>query len=81
MLRIRLTRMGSKKAPFYRIVIANSDAPRDGKFKEIVGTYNPMLPDTDPNRITLKKERVDYWISVGAQPSDRVVKLIAKATA
>ncbi len=75
-VKIRLTRLGSKKKPFYRVVIANSTAPRDGKFIEIVGTYDPMLEKTNPERIKLKKERVDYWLSVGAQPTDRVAKLI-----
>jgi small subunit ribosomal protein S16 len=75
-VKIRLTRLGAKKRPFYRIVIANTTAPRDGKFIELVGTYNPMLEKTNPERVTFKKERIDYWLSVGAQPTERVAKLI-----
>ena len=73
MVKIRLARAGRKKAPFYRVVIAESSSPRDGKFIEIVGTYNPL---TTPSTINLKSERIDYWKSVGAQPSERVKKLI-----
>jgi small subunit ribosomal protein S16 len=80
-VKIRLTRLGAKKKPFYRIVIATSTSPRDGKFIEIVGTYDPMLAKENENRIKLKQDRVSYWLSVGAQPSDRVAKLIKLATA
>ena len=73
MVKIRLARAGRKKAPFYRVVVAESSSPRDGKFIEIVGTYNPL---TTPSTINLKSERIDYWKSVGAQPSERVKKLI-----
>jgi small subunit ribosomal protein S16 len=75
-VKIRLTRLGAKKKPFYRIVVANSTAPRDGKFIEIVGTYNPMLTKENPERVKLKLDRINYWVSVGAQPTDRVSKLI-----
>jgi small subunit ribosomal protein S16 len=75
-VKIRLTRLGAKKKPFYRIVVANSTAPRDGKFIEIVGTYDPMLAKENPDRIKLKQERIQYWLSVGAQPTDRVAKFI-----
>lgn len=75
-VKIRLTRLGAKKKPFYRVVVANSTAPRDGKFIEIVGTYNPMLSKENSDRVKLKQDRIQYWLSVGAQPTDRVSKLI-----
>ncbi len=75
-VKIRLTRLGAKKKPFYRVVVANSTAPRDGKFIEIVGTYDPMLAKENPARIKLNQDRIQYWLSVGAQPSERVEKLI-----
>jgi len=77
MLRIRLTRGGAKKRPHYRIVVADSRAPRDGRFIERVGTYNPMLTKDDENRVVLKAERIQYWLGVGAQPSDRVARFLA----
>ena len=80
-VKIRLTRLGAKKKPFYRVIIANSTAPRDGKFIEIVGTYDPMLAKENPDRVKLKQDRIQYWLSVGAKPTDRVAKLIAKASA
>ena len=67
-LKIRLARGGAKKRPFYRIVVADSRMPRDGRFIERVGTYNPMLPKEHPERIELKTERIQHWLSVGAQP-------------
>jgi small subunit ribosomal protein S16 len=73
MVKIRLARKGRKKRPFYRVVAADSRAPRDGRFIEILGTYNPM---TSPSTVTLKRERIDYWLSVGAQPSDTVKRLL-----
>ena len=76
MVRIRLTRMGAKKRPFYRVVVADSRAPRDGRFIEQVGHYNPM---TEPHALQLKLDRVDYWLGVGALPSDTVGRLIEKA--
>lgn len=74
-LRIRLTRMGRKKQPFYRIVVANSEAPRDGKFIEIIGTYDPMQ---QPAAVTLDQERLGLWLARGAQPSDTVHTLIKR---
>lgn len=75
-VKIRLTRLGAKKKPFYRVVVATSTAPRDGKFIEIVGTYDPMLAKENNDRVKLKQERIKYWLSVGAQPTERVAKLI-----
>ena len=75
-VKIRLTRLGAKKKPFYRVVVANSTSPRDGKFIEIVGTYNPMLNKENSERIKLKADRIQYWLSVGAKPTERVEKLI-----
>lgn len=71
-VRIRLTRKGTKKKPFYRIVAADVEAPRDGKFLEALGTYNPM---TEPALITLNEERINYWLGEGAQPSTTVQSL------
>ena len=76
---LRLSRGGSKKRPYYKIVIANSRAPRDGKFLEQVGTYNPLLAKDDANRVRLTEDRVRYWLGVGAQPTDRVARLLDKA--
>ena len=76
-VKIRLARHGSKKKPFYRIVVVDSRSPRDGKFIEMVGTYNPLL---DPAEVTLKQERVAYWLSQGAKPSDTVNSLLKKHT-
>ena len=75
--RIRLARRGAKHKPFYRIVVTDSRSARDGKFIEIVGLYNPMLSKDDVNRVTLKKERIEHWITQGAYPSDKVAKFIA----
>ena len=72
-VRLRLTRVGSKKNPIYRVVVADSRSPRDGKFIEIVGRYNPQ---TDPSTIELDQEKIQEWIGKGAQPSDAVAKLI-----
>jgi small subunit ribosomal protein S16 len=72
MLRIRLRRVGAKKQPSYRIVIAEKSAPRDGKFLEVVGFYNPR---TEPETVTIKEERVLHWLSVGAEPSDSVARI------
>ncbi len=71
---IRLSRGGSKKRPYYRIVVANSRAPRDGAFIEKIGTYNPMLAKDDEKRVVLDVERAKHWVSVGAQPTDRVAR-------
>jgi small subunit ribosomal protein S16 len=77
MLKIRLSRGGSKKRPYYTIVIADAAAPRDGKFIEKVGTYNPMLPK-DAQRVTLKVERIQEWLKKGAQPTDRVARFLSQ---
>ena len=78
-LKIRLARAGAKKRPFYRIVVAESSSPRDGRFIERIGTYNPMVPKDHPERIRLNSERVSHWLSVGAKPSDRVTRFLAAA--
>ena len=78
-LKIRLTRAGAKKRPFYRIVVADSHFPRDGRFIEIVGTWNPILPKGDPKRVTLEVERIQHWMKVGAQPTDRVLRFLDAA--
>lgn len=79
MLKIRMARAGAKKKPYYNIVVADSRNPRDGSFLEKLGTYNPMLPRDDENRVRLVGERIKYWISKGAQVSDRVAIFIGKA--
>ena len=79
MLVLRMTRHGAKKRPYYHIVVADSRSPRDGKFIERVGHYNPMLPKEDPKRVAFLEERVKHWISVGAQPSDRVARFLHAA--
>jgi len=78
-LKIRLARGGAKKHPFYQIVVADARAPRDGRFVEKVGTYNPMLPQEHQDRIRLKEDRIKHWLSVGAQPTDRVALFLGKA--
>jgi small subunit ribosomal protein S16 len=79
MLKIRLARGGAKKRPYYYIVVADSHAPRDGKFIERVGTYNPMLPrDGEKPRVSLKADRISEWLSKGAQPTDRVARFISQ---
>jgi small subunit ribosomal protein S16 len=77
MLKIRLARGGAKKRPYYSIVIADSHAARDGKFIEKVGTFNPLLAKDHPERFTLKLERVQEWLSKGAQPTDRVARFLS----
>lgn len=79
MLKIRLARAGAKKKPYYHIVVADSRNPRDGSFLERLGTYNPMLPREHADRITLKGERITYWLSKGAQATDRVAIFLGKA--
>ncbi len=76
---IRLSRGGAKKRPYYKIVVANATAPRDGKYLEQVGTYNPLLAKDDENRVRLVEDRVRYWLGVGAQPTDRVARMLDKA--
>ena len=78
-LKIRLARGGAKKRPFYRIVVAEASAPRDGRYVERVGTYNPMVPKDHDQRLTLKAERITYWLGQGAQPTERVQKMLAGA--
>ena len=78
-LRIRLARGGAKKRPFYRIVVADSRSPRDGRFIEKIGTYNPMVAKDHPDRIRLDEERAKHWISVGATPRDRVARFLGHA--
>lgn len=75
MIKLRLRRMGSKKRPFYRIVAAEHSSARDGRFIEIVGTYNPIV---EPAEITIKEDRVQHWLSVGAKPSETVEGLLKK---
>ena len=76
---IRLSRGGSKKRPYYRIVVADARSPRDGNFIEKIGTYNPLLAKDDEKRVTLDTERAKHWLSVGAQPTDRVHRFLDKA--
>ena len=75
MLKIRMRRMGAKKKPFYRIVVADSNSPRDGRCVEEIGTYNPL---TEPGEFKVKADRVEYWIKNGAQPTDTVRGLLKK---
>jgi len=78
-LKIRLARGGAKKRPFYRIVVAEAAAPRDGRYVERVGTYNPMVPKDHEQRVTLNAERIAHWLGQGAQPTERVHKMLAAA--
>ena len=80
-MKIRLARGGSKKRPFYRIVAADSRMPRDGRFIEKLGTYNPLLPKDSEERVKMDVERVQEWISKGAQPTDRVRRMLEAAGA
>lgn len=75
--KIRLARGGSKKRPFYRIVIADERAPRDGNFIEKIGNFNPMVPKDHKERVIISKERAEHWLKVGAQPTDRVQRILA----
>lgn len=75
-LSMRLSRGGSKKRPYYRIVVADARSPRDGKFIEKIGTYNPLLAKDSPERVKLDTERAKHWLSVGAQPTDRVARFL-----
>lgn len=77
-VKIRLARHGAKKSPFYRIVVADNENPRDGRFLENVGTYNPLK---DPAEVTLKSERIEYWLGQGAIPTDTVKGLLKKEAA
>src|SRR3954464_2797303 len=78
MLKIRLARGGAKKRPYYSIVVADSHSPRDGRFIEKVGTYNPLLKKDDPAQVTLKVEQIEGWLKKGAQPSDRVARFLSQ---
>ncbi|MEL6773469.1 MAG: 30S ribosomal protein S16 [Pseudomonadota bacterium] len=78
-IKIRLARGGSKKRPFYRIVAADSRMPRDGRFIEKLGTYNPLLPKDSEARVQMNMERVQHWLGVGAQPTDRVARFLEAA--
>jgi small subunit ribosomal protein S16 len=78
-LKIRLTRGGAKKRPFYSIVVADTRSPRDGRFIEKVGTYNPMVDKTHAERLVIKEERVKHWLGVGALPTDRVARFFGEA--
>ncbi len=78
-LKIRLARAGAKKRPFYRIVVADSRRPRDGRFIEKLGTYNPLLRPDDPDRVTLSEDRVRHWLGRGARPTDRVARFLGNA--
>ena len=78
-MKIRLARGGSKKRPFYRIVAADSRMPRDGRFIEKLGTYNPLLPKDSEDRIKMNMERVQYWLDQGAQPTDRIARFLEAA--
>ena len=78
-VQIRLSRGGAKKRPYYRIVVANSRSPRDGKYLEQIGTYNPLLAKDDAGRVKLDEDRARYWIGVGAQATDRVARFLDAA--
>jgi small subunit ribosomal protein S16 len=76
-LKIRLSRVGAKRQPHYRLVVADSRSPRDGRFIEKVGTYNPRVPHDHKERLVLKTDRIKHWLSVGALPTDRVQRFLA----
>ena len=78
-IKIRLARGGAKKRPFYRIVVADSRSPRDGRFIERIGSYNPMVAQDHPDRLKIDTDRAKHWLGVGAQPTDRVAKFLANA--
>lgn len=78
-LKIRLSRGGAKKRPFYRIVVADSRMPRDGRFIERLGTYNPMVPKESPDRLMLRRERIEHWLARGAKPTERVERFLGEA--
>jgi small subunit ribosomal protein S16 len=78
-MKIRLARGGSKKRPFYRIVAADSRMPRDGRFIEKLGTYNPLLPKDSEDRVKMDVERVKHWLDLGAQPTDRIARMLEAA--
>jgi small subunit ribosomal protein S16 len=78
-VKIRLARAGAKKRPYYKIVAASSRSPRDGRFLERLGSYDPIRTTEDPNRLVLNEERIKHWLSVGALPTDRVARFLDKA--
>ncbi|WP_210496431.1 30S ribosomal protein S16 [Microvirga antarctica] len=78
-LKIRLTRGGAKKRPYYRIVVADARSPRDGRFIDKVGTYDPMKPKDDASRVTLETDKITAWLAKGAQPTDRVLRFLDAA--
>ena len=78
-VKIRLARAGAKKRPYYHIVVASASAPRDGKFIEIIGAFNPMLGKTNEKRVQLDTEKAKEWLKKGAQPTDRVLRFLDKA--
>jgi small subunit ribosomal protein S16 len=78
-MKIRLARGGSKKRPFYRIVAADSRSPRDGRYIEKLGTYDPLLPRDNENRVKMDVERVQHWLSQGAEPTDRIARMLEAA--
>ena len=78
-LKIRLSRAGAKKRPFYRVVVADSRMPRDGRFIEKLGTYDPLLPKDNEGRVKIDVERVKHWLGQGAQPTDRVARMLEAA--
>ncbi|HKL65794.1 MAG TPA: 30S ribosomal protein S16 [Roseovarius sp.] len=78
-MKIRLARGGSKKRPFYRIVAADSRMPRDGRFIEKLGTYNPLLPKDSEDRVKMDVERIQHWLEKGAQPTDRIARMLEAA--
>ena len=80
-MKIRLARGGSKKRPFYSIVATDARMPRDGRFLEKLGTYNPLLAKDDANRVVMNMERVNHWLSQGAQPTDRIARFLEAAGA
>jgi small subunit ribosomal protein S16 len=75
-VKIRLSRGGAKKRPYYYVVVAHGTSPRDGRYIEQIGTFDPMLKKDDPNRVKLIEDRVKHWLGVGAQPTDRVLRLL-----
>jgi len=77
-LKIRLARAGAKKRPFYKIVVADSRSPRDGRFIERIGSYDPMLPHENEKRVIVNEDRAKHWMKVGAVPSDRVARMLSK---
>ncbi len=77
-LKLRLARAGAKKRPFYKIVVADSRSPRDGRFIERIGSYDPMLPQENEKRVIVNEDRAKHWMKMGATPSDRVARMLSK---